>query len=194
MSLTPSTMLPLGTPLPLALLEAALEPVRGGPLLGEALLGRPLLVLFICPHCPFVKHIEPELGRLERDFSDRVALLAICSNSPQTHPQDGPAGMAAQAERQGWRFPYLVDPSQAVAKAFQAACTPDLFLFDADHKLVYRGQLDGSRPGSAVPLDGRDLRAAISALLAGQPLPEEQIASIGCNIKWHPGQEPAWAR
>jgi hypothetical protein len=102
--------------------------------------------------------------------------------------------MAAQAERQGWRFPYLVDPSQAVAKAFQAACTPDLFLFDADHKLVYRGQLDGSRPGSALPLDGRDLRAAISALLAGQPLPEEQIASIGCNIKWHPGQEPAWAR
>jgi thiol-disulfide isomerase/thioredoxin len=204
MSLTPSLMLPLGTPLPLALLESALEPVRGGPLLGEALLGeallgealerRPLLVLFICPHCPFVKHIEPELGRLERDFADQLAMLAICSNSPLTHPQDGPAGMAAQAERQGWRFPYLADPSQSVAKALQAACTPDLFLFDADQRLVYRGQLDGSRPGNAVPLDGRDLRAAISALLAGQPLPVDQTASIGCNIKWHPGQEPVWAR
>jgi thiol-disulfide isomerase/thioredoxin len=194
MSLTPSTMLPLGTPLPMALMESALDPVRGGPLLGEALRGRPLLVLFICPHCPFVKHIEPELSRLERDFADRLELLAICSNSPRTHPQDGPEGMAAQAERQGWRFAYLADPSQAVAKAFQAACTPDLFLFDADHRLVYRGQLDGSRPGNAVPLDGRDLRAAISALLAGQPLPADQTASIGCNIKWHPGQEPAWAR
>jgi hypothetical protein len=187
-------MLTLGTPLPLALMESALEPVRGGPLRGETLRRLPVLVLFICPHCPFVKHIEPELGRLERDFADRLAMLAICSNSPLTHPQDGPAGMAAQAERQGWRFPYLADPSQSVAKALQAACTPDLFLFDADQRLVYRGQLDGSRPGSAVPLDGRDLRAAISALLAGQPLPVDQTASIGCNIKWHPGQEPAWAR
>jgi hypothetical protein len=203
MSLTPSLMLPLGTPLPLALLESALEPVRGEALLGEALLGeallgeglgrRPLLVLFICPHCPFVKHIEPELGRLERDFADRLAMLAICSNSPLTHPQDGPAGMAEQARAQGWTFPYLQDAEQSVAHTFRAACTPDLYLFDAAHQLAYRGQLDGSRPGNAVPLDGRDLRAALTAVLEGRPVAVPQVPSIGCNIKWHPGREPDWA-
>jgi hypothetical protein len=193
MALTPSTMLPLGTPLPLAAMLRELAPVSGGPLDPAALAGRPVLVLFVCPHCPFVKHVEVEIGRLAADFLDRAAIVAICSNSLLSHPQDGPEGMAAQARAHGWSFPYLSDPEQAVARAFQAACTPDPFLFDSGHRLVYRGQLDGSRPGSAVPCDGRDLRAALAAVLEGRPVAAEQIASIGCNIKWHPGREPAWA-
>jgi len=193
MALTASTMLPLGTPLPLEAMQAGLTPVCGGPLIAEALANRPVLVLFLCPHCPFVKHIEPEIGRLAADFGDRAALVAICSNSERTHPQDGPAGMAEQARVHGWSFPYLQDAEQGVARAFRAACTPDLFLFDASHRLAYRGQLDGSRPGNAVPLDGRDLRAALTAVLSGQPPAAEQSAAIGCNIKWHPGREPEWA-
>jgi thiol-disulfide isomerase/thioredoxin len=185
-------MLPLGTALPLALMREQLTPVHGGPLNRTALQGRPVLVLFLCPHCPFVKHIEAEITRLEAEFGSQVQLLGICSNSTRTHPQDGPEGMAAQAAARGWSFPYLADPSQEVAKAFRAACTPDLFLFDASHRLVYRGQLDGSRPGNAVPLDGCDLRAGIAALLEGQPVPPQQTPSIGCNIKWHPGGEPVW--
>lgn len=194
MALTPSTMLPLGTPLPWPVMVEALTPVCGGPLPeAAALAGQPVLVLFLCPHCPFVKHIEPELTRLQHDFADAVAFVAIRSNSLSTHPQDGPAEMTGQATGHGWRFPYLADDSQAVARAFQAACTPDIYLFDGDHQLVYRGQLDGSRPGNAVPLDGRDLRSALAAVVAGQAPPVEQTPSIGCNIKWHPGQQPAWA-
>ena len=193
MALTPSTMLPLGTALPLAAMTAALTPVSGGALDPAALAGRPVLVLFLCPHGPFVKHMEPEIGRLAADFGDRAAIVALCSNSFTTHPQDGPAGMADQATANGWTFPYLQDPDQSMARAFQAACTPDLFLFDAAHHLAYRGQLDGSRPGNAVPVDGRDLRAAIAAVLEGRPPTAEQSPAIGCNIKWHPGQEPAWA-
>jgi thiol-disulfide isomerase/thioredoxin len=193
MSLTPSTMLPLATTLPLEAMGQGLTPVSGEPLDPAALAGQPVLVLFLCPHCPFVKHIEPEIGRLAADFGERAALVAICSNSAATHPQDGPEGMAAQARAQGWRFPYLQDTDQSVARAFRAACTPDLFLFDAAHRLAYRGQLDGSRPGNAVPLDGRDLRAALEAVLVGAPVPPEQTPSIGCNIKWHPGREPDWA-
>ena len=194
MAITPSTMLPLGTPLPWQLMAEALTPVIGGPLPEpQALEGKPVLVLFLCPHCPFVKHIEPELTRLQQDFGHQVAFVAIRSNSLTTHRQDGPAGMSNQATSSGWRFPYLADDSQAVAKAFQAACTPDLFLFDGAHHLRYRGQLDGSRPGNSLPLDGRDLRAALEAVVAGQTPTAEQAPSIGCNIKWHPGQAPAWA-
>ncbi|MFM7465580.1 MAG: thioredoxin family protein [Cyanobium sp.] len=194
MALTPSTMLPLGTALPWTVMAEALTPVSGGPLPRlEAIKGKPVLVLFLCPHCPFVNHVEPELTRLQGNFGDRVAVLAIRSNSLSTHPQDGPLGMANQANSNGWHFPYLADDSQAVAKAFQAACTPDLYLFDANHSLAYRGQLDGSRPGKAVPLDGRDLRAALRAVLAGQPPSAHQLPAIGCNIKWHPGHAPAWA-
>jgi hypothetical protein len=193
MALTPSTMLPLGTPLPLAAMVAGLTPVSGGGLDPAALADRPVLVLFLCPHCPFVKHIEPEIGRLAADFGDRAALVAICSNSERTHPQDGPAGMAEQARAQGWTFPYLQDADQAVAHTFRAACTPDLYLFDAAHRLAYRGQLDGSRPGNAVPLNGCDLRAALTAVLNGQPVAANQVPSIGCNIKWQPGREPDWA-
>lgn len=191
MVLTSSTMLPLGTPLPLEAMQAGLRPVTGGPLEAEALAGRPVLVLFLCPHCPFVKHVEPELTRLQGDLEGRAGLIGLCSNSTASHPQDGPAGMAAQAEGCGWRFPYLQDPDQRVARAFRAACTPDVFLFDAAHRLAYRGQLDGSRPGGD-PCDGRDLRAALTALQEGRPVPEPQRPAIGCNIKWRAGAEPPW--
>ena len=185
MALTPSTMLPLGTPLPQALLErernrGALEEVVGRLPSAGALAGRPVLVLFLSCHCPFVKHIEAEITRLHKDLGNQTALLGIASNSLRSHPQDGPDGMAAQAATHGWTF--------------QAACTPDPFLFDRAHRLAYRGQLDPSRPGNDLPCDGRDLRAALAAVLADQPVCEPQIASIGCNIKWHPGAAPAWAR
>ncbi|MCP9928304.1 thioredoxin family protein [Cyanobium sp. CH-040] len=214
MALTPSTMLPLGTALPFAAITAELEAgharqVSGEPLQPQTLAQGPLLVLFICAHCPFVKHVEPEITRLQADFASRaahgpaepqptLALLAISSNSTATHPQDGPEGLRAQAERQGWRFPYLYDGRQALARAFRAACTPDPFLFapaaDGVSRLVYRGQFDASRPGNDSPLDGRDIRAAIAAVLAGEPVAAEQRPAIGCNIKWHPGEEPEWAR
>jgi thiol-disulfide isomerase/thioredoxin len=199
MALTPSTMLPLGTPLPQALLErerdrGALEEVVGRLPVAGSLAERPVLVLFLSCHCPFVKHIEAEIMRLQKDLGDQAVLLGIASNSLRTHPQDGPEGMAAQAATHGWTFPYLLDRDQAVARAFQAACTPDPFLFDRAHRLAYRGQLDPSRPGNGLPCDGRDLRAALAAVLADQPPSEPQIASIGCNIKWHPGAAPAWAR
>ncbi|MEB3331280.1 MAG: thioredoxin family protein [Synechococcaceae cyanobacterium] len=194
MVLTPSTMLPLGTALPLEALRRDLTPVCGAPLESVLRAGQPLLVLFLCPHCPFVKHIEAEITRLATDPANPAALLAICSNSTLSHPQDGPQGMRRQAEACSWSFPYLADPQQSVARCFRAACTPDLFLFDGDHQLVYRGQLDPSRPGNGLPCDGRDLRAALAALAAGEPPLAEQTASIGCNIKWHPGREPDWAR
>ena len=193
MVLTPSTMLPLGTPLPafeLAQVWGANSAVgageHGATWSSTSLSAQPVLVLFLCAHCPFVKHIEPELSRLEADFGSQVQTVAISSNSTITHPQDGPEGLREQAARNGWGFPYLFDASQAVARTFHAACTPDLYLFDTAHQLVYRGQLDGSRPGNDQPLDGRDLRAAMAALLSGQPISADQQPSIGCNIKWHP--------
>jgi thiol-disulfide isomerase/thioredoxin len=188
MVLTPSTMLPLGTSLPSVELEQVWGPQgeQRAAWSSAALQPQPVLVLFLCAHCPFVKHIEPELSRLERDYGSRVQIVAIASNSTLTHPQDGPLGLQEQARRNGWSFPYLFDASQAVARAFQAACTPDLYLFDHQHHLVYRGQLDASRPGNDQPLNGRDLRSAIEALLAGKPVSPEQQPSIGCNIKWHP--------
>ena len=199
MALTPSTMLPLGTPLPLSLIAAELaagstRQVSGTPLCLEALAGRPVLVLFLCAHCPFVKHVEPELTRLalEHTAPTGLQLLGISSNSTLSHPQDGPEGLRAQAAACHWTFPYLFDADQALARAFRAACTPDPFLFGSDHRLAYRGQLDDSRPGHGQPCDGRDLRAAIAAVVAGDPVISEQRPSIGCNIKWHPGHEPEW--
>ncbi|QNI84162.1 thioredoxin domain-containing protein [Synechococcus sp. PROS-7-1] len=205
MVLTPSTMLPLGHPLPafrLPVVSGALTQRSPGttsliPELGrDDLPNQPVLVMLICSHCPFVKHVEPELSRLERDYGQRVSLLAVSSNSVITHPQDGPEGLRQQAERLGWAFPYLFDEQQSLAMALRGACTPEFYLFSPDSSaqqtLRYRGQLDGSRPGSAVELDGRDLRHAMDAVLAGQPLEDQQHPSIGCNIKWHPGQEPPW--
>jgi len=202
MALTPSTMLPLGTALPLALFRSQLaagtiREVSSSPLELERFVGRPLLVLFLCAHCPFVKHIEPELTRLAAEHDGGaggtgLGLIGISSNSTLTHPQDGPEGLGAQATANHWTFPYLFDAEQRLAWAFRAACTPDLFLFDSDHRLAYRGQFDASRPGNGLPCDGRDLRAAIAAVLAAEPVGVQQRPAIGCNIKWHPGREPQW--
>ena len=153
-----------------------------------------LLVMFICAHCPFVLHVEDELARLGKDYagSDGLGIVAISSNSVVTHPEDAPDGLKAMADRLGFNFPYLYDESQQAAKDYTAACTPDFFLFDSARQLVYRGRLDGSRPGNGVPLDGSDLRAAIETLVAGKPVPTEQVPSAGCNIKWAPGNAPAY--
>ena len=157
---------------------------------------RPVLVMLICAHCPFVKHVEPELTRLEADFADQITLLAISSNSVNTHPQDGRDGLREQAHQRGWGFPYLLDEKQTLAKDLRGACTPEFYAFapDADgtQTLRYRGQLDASRPGNDQPLDGADLRAALTNLLTGSPVSTMQLPSVGCNIKWDPGQEPPW--
>ena len=151
------------------------------------------LVMFICNHCPFVIHVAAELARIGRDYADRnVNIFAISSNDITTHPQDAPQHMKTEAERHGFGFPYLFDQDQSVAKAYRAACTPDFYVFDADMSLVYRGQLDDSRPSNNKPVDGRDLRAALDAVLAGQPVSASQTPSIGCNIKWTPGKEPEY--
>ncbi len=190
---TPSTMLPLGTALPdFSLVDAA----SGSRVSADDLADRSaLLVTFICNHCPFVKHVVGELGRLAEDYLPRgVGIVAINSNDVDAYPQDGPEHMRRLVEREGWEFPFILDETQGVAKKFGAACTPDFFLFDADRRLAYRGQLDDSRPGSARPVTGRDLRAALEAVLAGEPVPEDQKPSIGCNIKWRPGNEPTFFR
>jgi thiol-disulfide isomerase/thioredoxin len=183
MAETPSTMLPLGTPLP----EFALpNVVDGQTVTPDQFAGSPgLLVMFICNHCPYVKHVVPELTRLAADYLRKgVGFVAINSNDVAQYPADAPEHMKALAEAEGWTFPFTFDETQDVAKAFQAACTPDFFLFDADRQLVYRGQLDGSRPKNNVPVTGSDLRAALGALLAGEPISAEQKPSMGCNIKW----------
>lgn len=188
MALTASTMLPLGTPLP----AFHLDQVEGDPFDSAELPAQPVLLMVLCAHCPFVKHVEPELGRLERDFSGRVSLLGLASNSSLTHPEDGPAGLASQRQAQGWRFPYLLDRDQSVARVLRAACTPEFFLFDRHRLLVYRGQLDGSRPGNGQASDGHDLRAALAAVLGDGEVNGVQTPSVGCSIKWHPGQAPDW--
>ncbi len=151
-----------------------------------------LLVMFICNHCPYVKHVADELARLGRDYEGRgVGIVAINSNDVANYPDDSPEKMKQEKAERGYSFPYLFDETQEVARAYHAACTPDFFLFDADRKLVYRGQLDDSRPGSEVAVTGRDLRAALDALLEGRDVPREQKPSMGCNIKWKPGNEPS---
>jgi peroxiredoxin len=183
MALTESTMLALGTVAPdFALTDVVTgKTVRRDDFKGK----QALLVMFICTHCPYVKHIEKSLGRLGADYAAKpIAIVAISSNDVATHPADSPAGLKQQAKDNGFVFPYLYDESQAVAHAYKAACTPDPYLFDADFKLVYRGQYDASRPGNGIPVTGKDLRAAIDAVLAGKPVLADQRPSIGCNIKW----------
>lgn len=188
MAVTPSTMLELGTPLPAFRLTDSVGTVVSSADLSS---GQGLLVMFVSVHCPFVKLIQAEVGRFAAEYLSRgLRIVAIGANDLARYPQDGPEGMKKQAVEHGWSFPYLIDESQAVAKAFKAACTPDLFLFDGQGRLVYRGQFDGARPGNGVAVTGADLRAAADQVLAGQPVPAEQRPSIGCNIKWRAGNEP----
>lgn len=193
MAQTASTMLPLGTPAPDFSLP---EPMTGKTVsLGDFQDAPALLVMVICNHCPFVKHIRQGLVQFARDYPAKdLAIVAISANDAANYPDDSPAKIAEEAKTFSYPFPYLHDESQAVAKAYHAACTPDFFLFDASRKLVYRGQFDGSRPGNKLPVTGSDLRAAADALLAGQPVPSAQQPSIGCNIKWKTGHEPDYSR
>ena len=190
-------MLALGTPAP----DFSLPDVTDGRTVSLADFAerKALLVMFLCAHCPYVVHVRPELARLASDYAGAsVALVAITANDAAQYPDDAPAPTAAMARAAGFTFPFLYDETQAVAKAYSAACTPDFFLFDGARQLVYRGQLDSSRPGrgperpGSGALDGADLRAALDAVLAGQPVNPEQRPSIGCNIKWKPGHEPAY--
>jgi peroxiredoxin len=191
MVMTASTMLELGTSAP----DFDLPDVMSGDRVSlDYFKGKKaLLVMFICRHCPFVKHIEVELAKLGLDYGARdVGIVAISSNDADTHPEDKPEKLKEMGERLGFNYPFLYDQSQKVAQAYKAACTPDFFLFDQDFKLVYRGQLDASRPGNNEPVSGKDLRAAIEAVLADKPVAAEQLVSTGCNIKWKAGNEPKY--
>lgn len=185
---TASTMLPLGTPAP----DFSLPDTEGNTVsLADFKDAKALLVVFMCNHCPYVKHIRSELVRLGREAEARgYLMLGINSNDATRYPDDSPEAMRAEIDTYGYTFPYLVDEDQTVARAFHAACTPDFFLFDGDRRLVYRGQLDDSRPANDRPLTGADLRAALEAVLAGQPVDPDQRPSVGCSIKWKPGNAP----
>lgn len=189
---TASTMLPLGTPAP----GFRLPNVDGRTVSLEDFAAAPaLLVIFMCNHCPYVKHVAGPLAELAREYQARgVAVVGINSNDAEHYPDDGPAQMAAEAQSRGYTFPYLFDATQEVARAYRAACTPDFYVFDRERKLVYRGQMDSSRPDSGIPVTGSDLRAALDAVLAGKAPAAEQRPSLGCNIKWKPGQEPDYFR
>ncbi|MEM1445323.1 MAG: thioredoxin family protein [Planctomycetota bacterium] len=198
MALTPSTMLELGTAAP----EFSLPDTDGVSVSLGDFAGKPLLVAFICNHCPYVIHVAPALKAIGDDYAGKVGMVAISSNDVANYPQDSPKLMKAEKEKRGYAFPYLYDETQEVAKAYTAACTPDFFLFDADHKLAYRGQIDDTRPhrissgnyddrnGAA---SGGDLRAALEAVLAGQAVTVPQVPSMGCNIKWKAGNAPSYA-
>jgi len=180
-------MLPLGTAAP----DFRLPDTNGKAVALSDFKGRPLLVMFICNHCPYVKHIRAGLAQLGRDYQSRGAgIVAISSNDVANYPADSPAKMKEEAKDAGYTFPYLYDESQAVAKTYRAACTPDFFLFDKDHRLVYRGQFDDSRPSNGLPVTGKDMRAALDAALSGSAMATGQRPSIGCNIKWKSGNEP----
>ncbi|MGF1495619.1 MAG: thioredoxin family protein [Elainellaceae cyanobacterium] len=191
MALTASTMMNLGTKAP----DFSLPDVVSGQTISLTTFAdkKALLVMFICRHCPFVKHIRVELVRLGRDYADKgIGIVAISANDMANYPDDAPARLKEMAEELNLAFPICYDESQEVAKAYTAACTPDFFLFNGDRTLVYRGQLDDSRPSNDRPVTGTDLRAAIDAVLADQPVSADQKPSIGCNIKWKPGNEPSY--
>lgn len=178
-----SVMLPLGTTAPMFILP---DVVSGRSYSLDSFQGKDaVLVMFICRHCPYVKHIELELARIGKDYREKkLGIVAISSNDSATYPEDAPDQLKEMAKRLDFRFPFCFDETQEIAKAYKAACTPDFYLFDAQRRLVYRGQLDDSRPGNNTPVTGRDLRAAIDAVLSGSPVPSTQKPSIGCSIKW----------
>jgi peroxiredoxin len=188
MVLTPSTMLPLGTQAP----DFSLPDVSGKTVKLSDFADAPaLLVVFMCNHCPYVKHVAAGLAALGKEYQARgVAVVGISSNEIKNHPDDSPAKMAEEVKLRGYTFPYLFDETQAVAKAYRAACTPDFYVFDGQQKLVYRGQMDDSRPDNGRAVTGADLRAALDAVLAGKLVANKQTPSIGCNIKWRAGSEP----
>ena len=191
MVLTPSTMTRLGTKAP----DFSLKDVVVGKTwsLSNFASKKALLVMFICRHCPYVQHIQKELSRLDVDYRHKdIAVVAVSSNDAQNYPDDAPEKLKEMALQLGLHFPYLYDETQEVAKKYTAACTPDFFLYDVKRELVYRGQLDDSRPGNGKPLTGKDLREAMEAVLADKPVPKTQKASIGCNIKWKKGNEPTY--
>jgi peroxiredoxin len=191
MALTYSTMLALGTKAP----DFQLPDVVSGKTISLATFAnqKALLVMFICRHCPYVQHIKTELARLGKDYKEHnVGLVAISANNIIQYPEDAPAKLKKTAIEEGFTFPFCYDETQETAKVYTAACTPDFFLFDAERKLVYRGQLDDSRPSNGLPVTGKDLRAALDAVLADKPVTQEQKPSIGCNIKWKPGNEPTY--
>jgi len=179
---TASTMLPLGTKAP----HFALPNPHGEVIsLDQFREHKGLVVIFMCNHCPYVKHVAPELARLSAEYmAQGIGFVGISSNDIEKHPDDAPDLMAEESKRQGYLFPYLFDEDQSVARAYRAACTPDIFVFDSEMKLVYRGQLDDTRPKKDIPLTGKDLRAALEAVLAGKPVPERQVPSLGCSVKW----------
>ena len=189
---TSSTMLPLGTHAP----GFSLPDTQGNTVSRTDFEGKKgLLAMFMCNHCPYVKHVRGELARLGRDYQEKgISIVAIMPNDVEKHPGDHPDKMAEEAAELGYVFPYLYDETQETAKAYHAACTPDFFLFDGAHELVYRGQLDASRPKNDIELTGEDLRAALDAVLAGRPAAQEQTPSLGCNIKWKAGNEPEYFR
>lgn len=192
MSKTSSTMLPLGSVAP----DFSLPDVTSGKTisLNDFKDKKALIVMFICHHCPYVQHVKGELAQIGKDYQDKsVGIVAISANDIETHPDDSPADLKEMANEEGFIFPFCYDETQAVAKAYKAACTPDFFLFGLDRKLVYRGQLDDSRPGNYLPVTGQDLRNAIDALLADKPINPVQKPSLGCNIKWKPGNEPDYS-
>jgi len=188
---TASTMLPLGTPAP----NFRLSDPHGTTVALEDFAGAPALVVaFICNHCPYVKHIAPRFAEVGAELQGRgVAVVAINSNDAESYPDDAPDAMARESEQRGYTFPYLVDADQSVAMDYRAACTPDFFVFDADCKLAYRGQFDDSRPSKSTPITGADLLTAVHRVLAGEPAGDDQKASMGCNIKWKPGNEPDYS-
>jgi peroxiredoxin len=188
MAKTPSTMLALGTVAP----EFSLPSTEGKTYSLKNFAEKPgLVVMFICNHCPYVKHIREALASFGKEYEKKgISIVAINSNDVKNYPEDSPEKMAHEKKDAGYTFPYLFDETQSVAKAYQAACTPDFFLFDSSMKLVYRGQFDESRPGNNVPVTGKDLRLACDALLSGKSISADQRPSLGCNIKWKPGQEP----
>ena len=189
MARTPSTMQELGTPAPdFRLLEPATGEYRSLTDFRDA---PALLVIFMCNHCPYVVHIREALAEFAREYQPKgLAMVGINANDAEKYPDDSPEKMVDEVIKAGYTFPYLYDADQSVARAYRAACTPDLFLYDADRRLVYRGQFDDARPRNDEPVTGRDLRAAVEAVLAGRPAPEDQKPSLGCNIKWKPGNEP----